>query len=434
MPKVVRKKKVRNNSPPYRDPASQKPPHPRNKTTVFFEVGNDYDSRQKMWTLYVDILSGDSSLVEKVSASMKDDDDVTFCFHPRSVTLSDRHKVKRFAFPPSKHAIPSSPTIVRLYGLGEGRRKGKSSYFVNYQVTNTNTRSKMKCFAQRNPIRSRRCAPMPKVDFGIELEMSCSKGTPHQIVVEHILKHAKVPIKNTMDNYAEGKKPFHGWKLVSDASIECNRTNPNCSRFELVSPVLHSGEGARELHKVLKAAKDAGSIVVNKSMGFHVHISVEGLKLEQIKNVCLNFCKYEAIIDTLMPLSRRDQTFCQSNSGSIPLSGNGKKHNAIASCRTLKDLCNLMNPQGRYYKMNMQNLKEKRQPTLEFRQHSSTSNYEKIISWVRFCMAMVHNSASEPRPSALVPGEDAFESLFDEVIQDLVLKDYYKRRQQNLND
>jgi hypothetical protein len=150
----------------------------------------------------------------------------------------------------------------------------------------------------------------------------------------------------------------------------------------------------------------------------------------------LNFCKYEDAIDTFMPPSRRtgseETKYCESNREAIAVEGHGRKHNAIASCKTINELCAIMNPRGRYYKLNMQNLVTGRQLTLEFRQHSGTSNYNKVVAWVRFCMAMVNNSARQPRPAALKEHEEAFDLLFDTVIQDLALKQFFLKRKMEI--
>lgn len=94
-------------------------------------------------------------------------------------------------------------------------------------------------------------------------------------------------------------------------------------------------------------------------------------------------------------------------------------------------LYNKMNPEGRYYKLNLQNLVSGRQPTIEFRQHGATANATKIIAWVRFCVAFVRNSARNDTPGYLpnkCSAEDQFGHLFDKAIKDRVLKSYFQGR------
>jgi hypothetical protein len=141
-----------------------------------------------------------------------------------------------------------------------------------------------------------------------------------------------------------------------------------------------------------------------------------------------------------MPASRHESDYCKSNADAIP--GNpGLKHNAIVSCDNVSDLCDLLNPghksKARYYKLNLQNLhpdrasKKKAKPTIEFRQHSGTTDFEKLRAWVLLCTSLVQNSVE--RPQKLHTYEDAFESLFDTVVQDVKLKDFYRKRRHELS-
>lgn len=101
-----------------------------------------------------------------------------------------------------------------------------------------------------------------------------------------------------------------------------------------------------------------------------------------------------------------------------------------------------MNPNGRrYYKLNLKNLEENYpgtgKTTLEFRQHSSTSNFKKVNAWVQFCIRFVHNSTYRPKCALNESDGNLFNLLFDTLIQDIKLKHHFYQRKieiQNKND
>jgi hypothetical protein len=111
-------------------------------------------------------------------------------------------------------------------------------------------------------------------------------------------------------------------------------------------------------------------------------------------------------------------------------------HTRIQACRSMDELFDLVNPKGRYYKLNLQNLKTDKRPTIEFRQHSATSYMRKVEPWVRFCMTFVQNSMTldTPRESFgdSLGVDEEFDELFDCLIQDPALKRYYTIRREKL--
>jgi hypothetical protein len=177
-------------------------------------------------------------------------------------------------------------------------------------------------------------------------------------------------------------------------------------------------------------------VKVNQSMGFHVHVNVESLSVAKLKNVCKNFIKYESAMDMLMPPSRRANTYCKSNKLAVAnevvyLAANSQYlHQKIDACTSRNQLGNLVSP-DKYYKLNLGPLTSERQPTIEFRQHSSTYQRDKVKNWIRFCVAFVYNSAKNRPPAHLTKmysDDELFDMMMMYVVKDRSLRDYYRGR------
>eukprot|EP00854_Cymbomonas_tetramitiformis_P011542 gene11542-13639_t len=205
----------------------------------------------------------------------------------------------------------------------------------------------------------------------------------------------------------DGHKKVHEWNLY----VEVTEGNADiihqvsCNTFELVSPKLQGGEGLQCVNTVLQVLNQF-PLSVNRSAGFHVHVSVEDLNLLQMKKVCQNFIKFEEVFDSLVPLSRRANEYCSSNRRNAVLQqtvSNKEANVYLASRCSLRELSEAMNPAAsRYHKLNLQPLIQLRQPTFEFRQHSSTHEYGKVGPWIRLLVLFVENSARLKSPQAFL--------------------------------
>lgn len=393
------------------------------------------------WVLYVDVVQGDPNVIQTVQFEMdKSWRPRTFsCVSPVRVNLPDGSQVMRFKT--RQQSTGSIVAKVKIIGRG-----GTTTAVIDHPIALTprGKRTLPVKFTESKPLQqqqqSMKPQKMPNRDFGIELELSCSQGSSVEQVAGVIRAGSGVDV-TVVQGYARAHVPVRGWKLVHDGSIVCSREFPNCSKFELVSPILRGEAGIKECTRVTQSLQRV-AVSVNKSMGFHVHISVEAMNETSLKKICQNLVKYEDAIDTFMPPSRRtggsnSKQFCKSNKaiiGGRTLS-NFERNQILAACGTVDELCQTMNPTGRYYKVNLQNLATGRQPTIEFRQHSGTSNVGKINSWVRFCMALVTNSARFKEPSALKKSrtlEEQFDMLFEFAIKDRALQDIFRRRQKDV--
>ena len=221
-------------------------------------------------------------------------------------------------------------------------------------------------------------------------------------VLDYELREAGIEV--TVEGYNHTTRPH--WKLVTDSSLNGNDT------FELVSPILVGEAGLRELEKVCWVL-ELCDVKVNGSCGLHVHIDAAGFSMETWRNLALSYKHLEPVIDRFMPASRRDNYYCK-----------GLGHvsdETIRSARTVDELKNRIG--NRYHKVNLEAYS--RHKTVEFRQHSGTTNFTKMRNWVLFLHKLVTFATRGQVPAATALRDIPF--LDDEQ------KLYYKLRTKKLS-
>jgi hypothetical protein len=190
------------------------------------------------------------------------------------------------------------------------------------------------------------------------------------------------------------------WKVVSDVSVAGSLP------FELVSPILRGDAGLEQIATVCRVLNELGC-TVNSSCGLHVHVDGRDFSqnLNKIKNLARMWMKYETCFDQLVPASRRDNHYCNSNlrrHGSV-----ADAFQAIGAVTTLHSLLMVTNraadDNGRYHKLNLCALL--RHGTVEFRQHGGTTEAEKIINWVRLVVDFADEAANATRISPAGAGD-----------------------------
>jgi len=412
-------------------------------SSINFIIGNTYtklnNSRAKLdksgnfrrihdWTLYVDIIGNDGDLVKKVEFNMAALDPSKYVSHcPIKVSGSNGN---RWRFQTRQQTY--GPVSCKIAIIGRGGTVYRKDYRV--KLIPGGAANPISSFVEHHPNKPLTPVKMENVNFGTELELSTSSYVSSFDVANAIQNKAggNIIVRDMTHDYGAARATNHVWKVMTDASLSCSIDNPDCNKMELVSPILKGGDGLGEVDRVVRALSNVETIKVNASMGYHVHVDVSNLSLSELKKVCQNFVKYEAVMDTLMPPSRRTggrgSKWCQSNRSAIGGS-NPSMHRIIDACTTVQQLGNTMSP-TKYYKLNMQPLLSGRQPTIEFRQHSSTYTKEKVMNWVRFCVAFVSNSARLKAPSfsSNANTEELFNMMFMYVVKDRCLRDYYRQR------
>lgn len=230
--------------------------------------------------------------------------------------------------------------------------------------------------------------------FGIELE--CYNATQTDVVTA--IRDAG--LRAEVSSYSG--RNYSVWQIKLDGSIQGNQG------FEVVSPTLEGEAGIEEAVKVCQILSNLDA-KVNKSCGFHIHHDATGWGVAEFRYLAKRFVKFEAAMDRIMPLSRRgnDNRYIKSMYGwqdnkSALIQKTIFK--AIDACRSVNQIAMLFN-NDRYMKLNFQSFF--RQGTVEFRQHSGTTNARTVENWIRFTAGLMADAknhvAVKPFAENVVP-------------------------------
>lgn len=237
-----------------------------------------------------------------------------------------------------------------------------------------------------------------RLSFGVEIET-------YNVVRSSLIEKGTrkgLAIRSEGYNHDDNQ---HYYKIVSDGSLQGNDTN------EIVSPILQGNDGLNSLKRLCDALNEIDARV-NKSCGLHIHIGAATMTDRHYLNIIVNYQRLEALIDSFMPVSRRGNNngYCRS-----------LRDFDFSRCTSKRDVYDLMN--SRYYKINAHAFF--RHSTLEFRQHSGTTDYTKISHWIAFLTALV--KYSEKNVITTCNSIDEIPFLNDEQ------KAYFNERRASLN-
>lgn len=270
---------------------------------------------------------------------------------------------------------------------------------------------------------------LPGLTFGIELELMINQDNISKESILEYLDHCGVNVSRE-----------NCWKIHNDNSIKCDINKPNCFTFELVSPILRGENGLREIRNTIKYLQSMNP-TVNQSSAFHVHIQApkydnDLFVMADLKKICQNWMKYEEGFELLVSKSRQGTVnkYCVSNRSKSRLS-NSDLNDRIEGVKGLRNLIELVSGEDRYVKMNLHSLKK--HSTIEFRLHQGTYEIEKIENWIKLLLLFVHNSSVGKNPTNFKDGTDTkrqFQKLFELVIQNRLLYEYYLKRMKELKN
>ena len=190
------------------------------------------------------------------------------------------------------------------------------------------------------------------------------------------------------------------WKVVYDGSIVSESSLTEIRHgAEVVSPPIKGEDGFNQIRTVCNVLNRIGCIV-NKTCGLHVHVDASNLSIRELRNICTSWLKYEHVIESLVPPSRRrhENRFCRSNVLRYNYDEVSAMFERINNARNRTSIYNAMCPRVRNYKLNVRSLG--RHGTLEFRYHGGTLNARKIQNHVKFCIGFVNHFKNVPYDEA----------------------------------
>ncbi len=201
--------------------------------------------------------------------------------------------------------------------------------------------------------------------FGVECET-------YNVVRDALIREVELRNISIQSEGYNHRDNNHYYKIVSDASIQ------GVNGQEIVSPILKGKQGLNSLRMVCNSL-NAIDAKVNKSTGLHIHFDASKISDSHFVQIFKNYQILENVIDSFMPVSRRAQNnvYCRSIQG---LNYN--------TCTTKSDIIRVNGT--RYRKVNAESYLSHK--TVEFRQHSGTTDYDKIANWINFLRKLIQYS------------------------------------------
>jgi hypothetical protein len=240
--------------------------------------------------------------------------------------------------------------------------------------------------------------------FGVEFEIVLPSDTAsHSAAAQRLALITGLPVI-TGSRTATTRQDAPEWRVVSDASIRGG------AGAELVSPVLRGEDGFSQVKKIADALQVIGAIA-NASCGFHVHVGgVRGADLGFFKRLVKLYARFEPVIDSFMPPSRRgnSNTYCRGlSAANVAAVDNADSFDRLIHAATGLPASTYS---ARFFKLNLVAFRKHR--TVEFRQHAGTVDSAKAIAWIRTCLRMVAAAAAgKSGEASAAPAPESFASL-----------------------
>lgn len=250
---------------------------------------------------------------------------------------------------------------------------------------------------------------MREQKFGVEIEMTgITRQRAAEVLAEYLSSFSHYE-GGGYSTYSVMDSDNRKWKLVSDASIQCQKKVGNRKEIadreysvELVSPICRY-EDMDKIQEMIRALREAGAFC-NKSCGIHIHINAAPFEAYQLRNlVNIVAAKEDMVYRALQVDEQRERRYCKKIDTDFLERLNREKPKTRSQLQNLwyggSDGSHQHYHDSRYHCLNLHSVFQK--GTIEFRAFNGALHAGKLKAYVQFCMAITAQAYNQRSASPI---------------------------------
>lgn len=227
-----------------------------------------------------------------------------------------------------------------------------------------------------------------------------TRSAAAKIIAEHFDTSA-VHVGGTYDTYTVENDTGRKWKVVSDASIQCQsrgeRTASRLYAVEVVSPICKY-EDIETIQELVRELRRGGA-KVNDSCGIHIHVDASRHDPKTLRNIVNIMASKEDLLYKALRVQIDREYYCQKADLRFLEDVNLKRPKSMSEFETLwyngSSRRGIHYDSTRYHALNLHSVFSK--GTIEFRMFNSTLHAGEIKSYIQLCLAISHQALIQQR-------------------------------------
>ena len=227
-----------------------------------------------------------------------------------------------------------------------------------------------------------------------------TRGSAAKVIAEHFGTSA-IHVGGTYDTYTVEDDTGRKWKVVSDASIQCQsreeRTASRLYAVEVVSPICKY-EDINTIQELVRELRRGGARV-NDSCGIHIHVDASRHDPKTLRNIVNIMASKEDLLYKALRVQIDREYYCQKADLRFLEDVNLKRPKSMSEFETLwyngSSRRGIHYDSTRYHALNLHSVFSK--GTIEFRMFNSTLHAGEVKSYIQLCLAISHQALIQQR-------------------------------------